>query len=304
MTSNTSGVEKIFSLTEYLTERKIHIEKTLEAALPPAGAGHPVLREAMRYSLLGAGKRFRPILLLASCEACGGDWENAIDAACAVEFVHAYSLVHDDLPAMDDAALRRGRDSCHRKYGEATAILVGDALLTEAWGLLARWGAAAPGRAEVSAGMIHELARGAGIEGMVSGQAYDIEKAGPADIQALDELHRLKTGALIRAAVRMGAIAAGADDGSLDKLTRYAQALGLAFQVVDDILDVEGGDTGKDSGADAALGKRTYPVMVGIECARDKAQALVEEANAALDGLPGPIEPLAAIAQYAVDREK
>ncbi len=304
MTSDAPGVESAFSLSKYLSERRDLIEKALDVALPASGGGHPDLREAMRYSLLGAGKRFRPILTLAACEACGGDWASALDVACAVEFVHAYSLVHDDLPAMDDATLRRGRPACHRKYGEAMAILAGDALLTQAWVLPARWGTAAPGRAEAAMRMSLELAAGAGVDGMVSGQAYDIDDRGPADVRALDDLHRLKTGALIRAAVRMGAIAAGADNKLLDKLTRYAGAVGLAFQVVDDILDVKVADTGKDSGADAARGKRTYPVMVGLEGARARARSLVEEAVAALDNLPGPAEPLAAIAGYTIERDK
>lgn len=304
MKSEASGLGETFSLPQYLAEQRKPVERALEKLLPPDGPGHPTIREGMRHSLLAEGKRFRPVLMLAACEACGGDREEALEPACAIEFVHAYSLVHDDLPAMDDAELRRGQPACHRAFGEANAILVGDALLTEAWGIISRWGMARPGREATALKLTGELARGAGIEGMVSGQAYDIDEQGPRDIEALDGLHRLKTGALIRASVRMGAICAGAGEAELEKLTRYAEAVGLAFQVADDLLDAEGVDTGKDAGADAARGKVTYPALVGINESRDRARQMVAEALDALDGLEGDTEPLAAVAKYAVERKK
>jgi len=304
MRPEASGLGEPFSLPRYLAERRKLVESALRKSLPPEGPGHPAVRAGMRHSLLAEGKRFRPILMLAACEACGGDWEDALEPACAVEFVHAYSLVHDDLPAMDDAELRRGRPTCHRAFGEANAILVGDALLTEAWGIISRWAAARPGRERAALRMMDELARGAGIEGMVSGQAYDIDDHKPADIEALDDLHRLKTGALIKASVRMGAVCAGAGPDELGKLTRYAEAVGLAFQVVDDLLDAEGADTGKDKGADAARGKVTYPVLAGVKGARARAKELLGDALDALEGLEGDTAPLAAIAGYAVERKK
>ena len=303
MTTKTTPAGSAFSLSKYLTQRAKFIEDALEASLPSAGPGHPKLREAMRYCLLGAGKRFRPVLTLAACEACGGDWKGVLPAACAVEYVHAYSLAHDDLPAMDNAMLRRGRETCHRKYGEAMAILAGDALLTEAWRLIAAWGAQSDRTASASK-MIEELVRGAGVEGMVSGQVYDIEPEGSPDVEALDKLHRMKTGALICAAVRIGAISAGTNERLLDKLTKYALAVGLAFQVTDDILDLAGRDTGKDTGADASKGKRTYPTMVGMDSSGKKARDLVQEAVSALENFPGPVEPLAEIARYAIERNK
>lgn len=304
MTANPIDGKNFFSFSDYLLERTKCVEESLEKFLPSKGKGHPVLRDAMRYCLIGAGKYFRPILAIASCEASGGEWREIMAPACAIEFIHAYSLAHDDLPAMDDAAARRGKPSCHRQYGHAMAILAGDALLTEAWGLIADWGKRSPDRAEASIKIIAELANGAGLAGMVSGQAYDIDENGAADVDALDDLHRLKTGALIKASVRIGAIAARADEATLEKLSAYAAAVGLAFQVIDDVLDVEGVNTGKDHGADAAKGKRSYPTLVGIEASKRKAQGLIVEAVAALDGLPGPTEPLAAIARYAIERDK
>ncbi len=304
MKSEASGLGDTFSLPQYLAERRRLVEGTLEKFLPPEGPGHSDIREGMRHSLLAEGKRFRPILMLAACEACGGDPEDALEPACAIEFVHAYSLVHDDLPAMDNAELRRGQPACHRAYGEANAILVGDALLTEAWRIISRWGKERPGREPTALKMMDELACGAGLEGMVSGQAYDIDEQAPAGIDALDNLHRLKTGALIKASVRMGAICAGAGDAELEKLTRYAEAVGLAFQVVDDVLDAEGADMGKDKGADAARGKVTYPVLSGVEESRARGQRLVNVAHEALDGIEGDTGPLAAIAEYAIERKK
>ena len=304
MTSDTIGSTETFPLDDYLSIRRERVEKKLDELLPDNSKGHPALIEAMRYALMGGGKRFRPILTLASCEAAGGDWEDALEPACAVEFVHAYSLVHDDLPAMDDAIMRRGREACHRKYGEALGILAGDGLLTEAWGVVSRWSAQKTDRCGAAVEIIRLLAQGAGLEGMVSGQAYDMDENGPADIKALDKLHGLKTGALIGASISIGAVIAGADGRTMEKLSRYADAVGLAFQVVDDILDVEGEETGKDSGADAASGKRSYPVLAGMEGARRKAESLVEKAIVALEGLPGPAEPMAAIARYAIERKK
>ena len=282
-------------LDAYLRARRGTVEAALERYLPAAPDCPAPIADAMRYGVLAGGKRLRPILTLAAAEAIDPDGGAALalPAACAVEMIHTYSLVHDDLPAMDDDTLRRGRPTTHVAYGEGMAILAGDGLLTEAFRVLARWPATDdPVVAERKLRTVERVAAGAGAGGMVGGQALDIQPAGTggdpqpraAARAALRELHERKTGALIRAAAAAGAIMAGADRETLAAVDAYAAHLGLGFQIVDDILDVEG-DTaalGKTAGKDAAAGKATYPSVVGLDESRALAARAVADAQQAL----------------------
>ncbi|WP_051073621.1 (2E,6E)-farnesyl diphosphate synthase [Thioalkalivibrio sp. AKL17] len=279
------------------------IEGVLDRALDPAGAPDARLIEAMRYATLSGGKRLRPLLVYATGEALGAPQDALDAAAAAVEMIHVYSLIHDDLPAMDDDDLRRGRPTCHRAYDEATAILAGDALQAQAFVTLSSGTAALPaGRAPV---MLQELARAAGLQGMAGGQAIDLGACGGRlDLPGLEGMHRLKTGALIRASVRLGGLAGGADDALLTRLTDYAECIGLAFQIRDDILDVEGDPEtlGKACGADARLDKSTFPALMGLEASRERAVALVDQALEALQPLDAEADLLRHLARYIVDR--
>ena len=293
-----------------LAPRQQAVETALRAALARyAGAAPPVLREAMGYSLFAPGKRLRPLLCVLACEAAGGALHSALPAACAVEMVHTYSLVHDDLPAMDDDDLRRGQPTCHKKFGEALAILAGDALLTLAFEVLA--GGCPPAAAAVSCA---ELAAGAGAVGMVGGQVLDLAAEGrvpaggpgPDTADHLAAIHRAKTGALFRSALRLGAYAAGAGPDTLAAVDAYAAAFGLAFQVTDDLLDVESSadKTGKRVGKDAARGKLTYPGLLGVEASRRKAKELGQDAVAAAERLGPGGAPLARLARFVVERDR
>ena len=269
-----------------------------EAPRPELGR----LYEAMAYSVMGGGKRVRPLLVYAACEALGGDPARADRAACAVELIHAYSLVHDDLPAMDDDDLRRGRPTTHKAYDEACAILAGDGLQTLAFETLL----AAPQDATVRLEMVAVLARASGPAGMVGGQAIDLESVGRRiDQPALETMHLHKTGALIAASVQLGALASGAATAAdREALARYAQAIGLAFQVWDDVLDIES-DTqtlGKRQGADLARDKPTYPALLGLDAAKAYALELCDTALAAIAPLGERAEPLRALARYIVGR--
>ncbi|MBX9914940.1 MAG: (2E,6E)-farnesyl diphosphate synthase [Pseudomonadaceae bacterium] len=263
------------------------------------------LYAAMRYSVVNGGKRIRPLLVYAACEALGGTAEQADGAACAVELIHAYSLVHDDLPAMDDDDLRRGLPTTHIAFDQATAILAGDGLQTLAFEVLAD-GSRNPQDADTRLRMLSTLARAAGSAGMVGGQAFDLGSVGhKLDQSALELMHRHKTGALIEASVSLGALASGqADARALAALASYAQAIGLAFQVQDDILDVES-DTatlGKRQGADIARDKPTYPALLGLEAAKAYALALRDQALTALQTFDSRAEPLRALAHFIVAR--
>ena len=263
------------------------------------------LYAAMRYSVINGGKRIRPLLVYAACEALEGSLEQADAAACAVELVHAYSLVHDDLPAMDNDDLRRGQPTTHKAFDEACAILAGDALQSLAFEVLADSQHNAP-EAETRLAMLTTLSRAAGPAGMVGGQAIDLAAVGKhLDQQTLEQMHRHKTGALLEASVVLGAMASGnADTTSLKALQRYAAAIGLAFQVQDDILDVES-DTatlGKRQGADIARDKPTYPALLGMEQAKAYALELCEQALHALRPLGGSAEPLRELARFIVQR--
>ena len=288
---------------------RARIEAALERLLPPPDPALPERRvvEAMRYSLLAGGKRLRPVLCLAAAEAVGGPNATAadVDRACAaIECVHTYSLIHDDLPAMDDDDLRRGKPTCHRAFDEATAILAGDALQVLAFEMLCE----ADGiRADTRLALLATLASASGVSGMVGGQAMDLACVGQAVAQpALERMHALKTGALIRAAVRMGGLLGGANSEALDALDRYASAIGLAFQVQDDILDGTGtaAALGKAPGADAARDKPTFLSLMGERAAADYAQALCKRSVQALAPFGERAQPLADIARFIVARDR
>ena len=263
--------------------------------------GPSELVAAMGYAVLGPGKRIRPALVLMCNEACGGDEKAALTAGCAVEMVHAYSLVHDDLPSMDDDDMRRGRATCHKVYGEAVAILAGDALLSEAFGIIAK----EIHSAELAQELVRELSEACGSDGMVGGQAADMLTQGRGgDTEMLEYIHANKTAKLIRASCRMGALTGGANDEQLEALGEYGQAVGLAFQVIDDLLDVEGDAelVGKAVGKDDGAGKLTYPSIVGVEAAREKVRSLGEEARAALKVLGKRGERLTELAELLARR--
>ena len=307
-------------LRTWLDVQRRAVDAALEVYVPTAGRAPAIVSEAMRYSLFAGGKRLRPMLALAAAEAVAGRLVSSADdaralampAACALELIHTYSLVHDDLPAMDDDTMRRGRPTAHVVFGEGIAILAGDGLLTEGFGLLSREPSRSPfvaddelNRRKLQVSAI--VAEAAGAAGMVGGQAIDLQAAAPGapplDASGLREMHTRKTGALMVAAALSGAFMAGATEPLADAIGRYAVQVGLAFQIVDDILDVEGAsaDLGKTAGKDAAAGKPTYPALYGIEESRRLAADCITRAIAALDeaGLGGQ---LPAIARWVVGR--
>lgn len=282
------------------------LETGLSHWLPPAATHPAVLHEAMRYAVLGSGKRIRPTLVYASGRAVGSDWEQLDSPACAVEFIHAYSLVHDDLPAMDDDDLRRGRPSCHKAFGEAMAILAGDALQTLGLYVLAHDKSACDNTNRLC--MIETLALAAGSRGMVGGQTIDLAAAGRRlEIAELEDMHIHKTGALIRASVVLGALTRpGLAEANLERLDHYAKCIGLAFQIRDDILDVEGeaDALGKLPGADLALEKPTYAALIGLDGAKQRAAELHEEAMDSLSGFDERADPLRWISLYIIERDR
>jgi geranylgeranyl diphosphate synthase type II len=292
-------------IATYRKQCQARVDAALENLLQPPRDELQRLYEAMRYSVVNGGKRVRPLLVYAACEALDGTMERAEGAACAVELMHAYSLVHDDLPAMDDDDLRRGQPTTHRAFDEACAILAGDGLQTLAFEALAD-ARLNPQSAELRLQMLGILARAAGPAGLVGGQAIDLESVGrKLDQHALETMHRHKTGALIEASVQLGALASGkADESQLRALSDYAQAIGLAFQVQDDILDVES-DTatlGKRQGADIARDKPTYPALLGLDEAKAYAHTLHDQALSALHSFGAGAEPLRALARYIIER--
>jgi geranylgeranyl diphosphate synthase, type II len=293
------------NLQRYLEKRSQLVDRALTAALPKRTSLPPKLDDAMRYSLFSGGKRIRPILALASGEAVGAPVARVMPFACALEMIHSYSLVHDDLPAMDDDDLRRGKPTNHVVYGEAMAILAGDGLLTEAFRVMAE-GALRRGQNPAAAlRAVQEIAVGAGAMGMVGGQVADLEAEQKKPTRTLvDYIHTRKTAALLRAAVRAGALVGGASPRQFARLDQYGAAIGLAFQVADDILDVEGetSKTGKRTGRDAELQKVTYPAAVGMAKAKTRARELLDEALTALKSFPVAAEPLREIAKFVVER--
>ena len=293
-----------FDLDTYLSERKARVETALQWHLDRCEGAPATLREAMAYSLLAGGKRLRPILALAACEAVGGAVDEALDAGCAVEFVHTYSLIHDDLPAMDDDDFRRGRPTAHKKFGEAIAILSGDALAAEAFRVAAEH---RRGREDRVADVVFELARAAGAVGMVGGQVIDIEATGKKiTVDELETLHRAKTGELLLVSVRAGARMGGADAEAMERLTAYGRALGLAFQIVDDVLDITADlqTLGKDPGSDREAGKTTFVDLLGIDGAKARARSVMDDGVAALAPFGARAEALRALAKYTVDRDR
>ena len=298
------------ALSSWMDEKRRWVDAQLEAYLQSAGPCPERLYGAMRYSLLSGGKRLRPMLVLMAAEACGGPVEKALAAACAVEMVHAYSLVHDDLPAMDDDDLRRGRPTTHKAFGEATAILAGDALLTLAFAVLSQY----TEPAEVAAACCRELARAAGAAGMVGGQADDLEAErrsrealqGSAGLEQLESIHLRKTGALLAACLRLGALAAGAEARDREALDGYGGCFGLAFQITDDLLDVQGDEShvGKRVGKDGAHGKLTYPALLGVEASRRRARELIAEACRHVVPMGGRAARLVALAESVMERDR
>ncbi|HZX61397.1 MAG TPA: farnesyl diphosphate synthase [Candidatus Methylomirabilis sp.] len=293
-------------LKAYLDERRALVEAGLKRFLPAETTMPSELHQAMHYSLFAGGKRLRPTLTIAAAEAVGGRAADVLPVACAFECIHTYSLIHDDLPAMDDDDLRRGRPTCHTVFGQAMAILAGDALLTEAFALLTNPAFVAHLDPVLLRTVIYEIALAAGSQGMAGGQAVDIlseEKAIEAAL--LDYIHTHKTGALILCALRAGAHLGGATAAELDAITRYGTAVGLAFQIADDILDIEGEEAarGKRIGGDQSRGKATYPALVGLEEAKREAQRLAQEAFDALASFHHRADPLREIARFIVARK-
>lgn len=283
---------------------QIHFESVLDQRLPGSDQIPGLLHMAMRYSALGGGKRFRPVLVYAAGKALGLSVEQLDPLACAIELIHAYSLIHDDLPAMDDDDLRRGRPTCHREFDEATAILAGDALQALAFEILAN---ELPLGSETSLRLIGTIAKACGSTGMAGGQALDLEAVGSKlDLAQLETMHRRKTGALIQASVVTPCILAAADQNIQDKFSAYGKCIGLAFQIHDDILDVTGDSsvTGKSSQADAALNKPTFPSILGLEESRQRAVSLCNEALSMLKGFEGDISTLSWLSGYVISRDR
>ncbi|MBX3180066.1 MAG: polyprenyl synthetase family protein [Candidatus Hydrogenedentes bacterium] len=280
----------------YLKTRAQRTETALASYVAAWDGAPATLLEAVRYSLFAGGKRLRPALALGAAEIVSGEDTPALPVACALEMIHTYSLIHDDLPAMDNDDLRRGRPTCHKAFGEAAAILAGDALLTMAFDALADTGSAA---------IVREVARAAGAGGMVGGQQADLEGEGKAlGLEALQQIHRAKTGALIRVSARAGAMAAGAGEAAIAALTAYGENLGLAFQITDDILDVTGieADLGKPVGSDASREKSTYPALLGLDESRRLAEVAVNAAIGALHPFGAEADGFRAIARHILNR--
>jgi farnesyl diphosphate synthase len=295
------------SLAAFLADCQQRLEQALEHWLPAATTHPASLHTAMRYTALNGGKRIRPTLVYASGQAVGAEHTHLDGPACAVELIHAYSLIHDDLPAMDNDDLRRGKPSCHRAFGEATAILAGDALQSLAYYVLTHDNVATPDTA-TRMRMIEALSLAAGSRGMAGGQSIDLDATGQQlNIAELEDMHIHKTGALIRASVMLGAICRiDSTDGQLEKLDHYAKCIGLAFQIRDDILDVEGETRtlGKHAGMDEQLEKSTYPSLMGLDTARQRATELHEDAMDSLAGFPASADPLRWISSYIIERER
>jgi geranylgeranyl diphosphate synthase type II len=289
----------------YLEQKRQDVDRFLEAVMPPESAPPANLHKAMRYSLFAGGKRVRPILAIAAYEAVGGSSPFILPLASSLELIHTYSLIHDDLPAMDNDDYRRGKLTNHKVFGEAMAILAGDALLTMAFDIVSRPESADGLDPRAQVRVIQELATGSGNVGMVGGQVADIEAEGKdIDLATLESVHRWKTGKLIRASVRIGGIAGGATSEQLDRLTAYAEDIGLAFQITDDVLNVTGTreELGKDANTDASRGKKTYPTFFGVDGARKLAEERIASAIGHLNNLDRKADPLRELARYITTR--
>lgn len=295
-----------FDLKAYLVSKREQINAALEKILDPV-ANPSRLVAAMRYSLTAGGKRVRPILCLAAAEAVDGMTDEVMRAACALELIHTYSLIHDDLPAVDNDELRRGQPTCHITFDEATAILAGDGLLTLAFQILSTNNFTNERQALLWLRVLHRIALAAGYEGMIEGQMRDISSEGTRlELNALEAMHALKTGALIEASVYSGAVLGGGSPNQIEQLGIYAQNIGIAFQVADDILNVEGDPAvmGKDAGTDQSRAKNTYPALIGIDKSKKLAQNLVNNALDALDYFDHTADPLRYIASYVIARKR
>lgn len=297
------GFTRRMELDEYLTEVVAQVEAEMAAFLPAEKESPSSIHEAMRYCMFGGGKRLRPVLCVAAAEACGGKRKHAMPAACAVELMHTYSLVHDDLPCMDDDDLRRGRATCHKVYGDGMAVLCGDALLTESFAVLAQ----AKRRKHYTVGqMVAELAGTGGSRNLIGGQVLDLEGEGKAlSPEELVKIHESKTAALLISSIRLGAMSANAGTEQLEALTEFGYALGLAFQVIDDILDVTQTteNLGKTAGKDQAVRKATYPSVLGLEASQKEAERLTGEAMDALQTFGKKGRRLREIAGWMLKRE-
>jgi geranylgeranyl diphosphate synthase type II len=285
----------------FLEECREFVDARLDEFLPTASTPPGKLHEAMRYSVLGGGKRLRPALVIAATQAVGGSRDDAAPAACAVEMIHTYSLIHDDLPAMDDDDLRRGRPTCHKVYGEALAILAGDGLLTYAFEVLT-----STKHTESVPGIVRAISRGVGTQGMVGGQVLDIEGEGkPATLASVRAIHAWKTAALITACCEAGALAGGATQTEYEHLSAYGRNIGLAFQIVDDILDITSSSEalGKTPGKDARVGKATYPAVMGLEKATEEADRLARQAFEELKIFGTKGRTLEALGRFVLDRK-
>jgi len=297
----------MFDLKDYLRSRRVMINDALIGILDDFGHTGRI-RQAMEYSLMAGGKRLRPILCMAACESVGGQLSRVMNAACALEMIHTYSLIHDDLPAMDDDGLRRGKPTCHMEFDEATAILAGDALLTLAFEVSSKFQEEdSPTLAVKQLQVIRAIAHAAGFQGMIEGQMQDIASEGAnLTLNALEALHVLKTGALIEASVYVGACLGEADSLQIEQLCTYARRIGLAFQVVDDILNIEGDPSilGKAVGTDANRNKNTYPALLGLENSRSFSRRLIDDALKAVENFDNRADSLRALAQYIVERNQ
>jgi geranylgeranyl diphosphate synthase type II len=291
-------------LKKYLRTRQRKIDGALDRYLPKANAKPATLHKAMRYSLFAGGKRLRPILCLAAAEACRGNADDALPLACALECIHTYSLVHDDLPSMDNDDFRRGRPTCHKVFGDGIAVLAGDALLTIAFEIVSK--AKPAPRYEIST-FLREIAVAAGSQKLIAGQVADLEAEGKnVKRDQLQFIHKNKTAAILKSSVRLGAMSANTDARKLSAITRFGQRLGLAFQIIDDILDVTQTSEilGKSAGKDIAAKKATYPAVIGLEESRAEAGRLTREAHNALSVFSArDAEPLHALANYLLERE-
>ncbi len=294
-----------FNIKSYLASKREIVERKLDSLLKYSPKSITPLEESIRYSALSGGKRLRPILMIASNEAFGGKDETVIPIACALEMIHTYSLIHDDLPCMDDDSLRRGVPTNHNVYGEAVAVLAGDALLTDAFTIIIKEGLGSGLRPKILTEIVLDISRAAGSGGMIRGQAIDLALEGISDVSVdqVEKMHSLKTGAMIEVAITVGAKIGEANDKQLKKLSVFAKSLGLAFQIMDDVLDIEGESSiGKEIGADARNKKTTYPELVGLKKSKRKAEDLTKKALKSIKDFNDKATPLREIAIYLADR--
>jgi geranylgeranyl diphosphate synthase, type II len=300
----TIGISIAMNLKAYLRSRRKEIDRALDYYLPKTNVKPATLHKAMRYSLFAGGKRLRPILCLAAAEACRGKVSNALPLACALECIHTYSLVHDDLPSMDNDDYRRGRPTCHRVFGDGIAVLAGDALLTIAFEIVSK---AKPAPRYDMSTLLREIAVAAGSQKLIAGQVADLEAEGrKVKRDQLRFIHENKTAAILKSSIRLGAMSANADAKKLRAVTQFGHGLGLAFQVIDDILDVTQSSEilGKSAGKDIAAKKATYPAVIGLEKSRAEARRLTRQAHDALSVFrDGEADPLHCLANYLLERE-